>query len=455
MRNAIRSSTALAAALLLAAAQPACAQSLSEAYSAALKQDPDLAAAAAERDATSENDAIAKSLFRPKAEVRGSVGYARVTSDADVAASYAGAIPDKVDGFSGGAVVIAEQPIVNGEARAQGRALRAGARGGLAQFEFKRQQLALRVATAYFDLLKARDSLASLSAQEDSTSRELRGAKARFDAGRANVLDLRESQARLDALTAQIVGAQANYDLAVSRFTELVGFDGSSLGRVRDDLEPMPPATTLADAQATAEASSPALAALRAKLDGSKAAADQYRWSSQIKVNGMAAYGQMWRGGSEAPLLGVVSSPGRVGGLFAGFRLQMPLTTGGGLEAQRRQAADHARGAGFELEAARRDVRLKVQEAWLGQRSSKDRVLALRAALASALLQERAAITGREVGVRTQSDVLAAQAQTLETRRRLNEALYDYEYARLALAAATGTLTTESLAGVDGDLMLR
>jgi outer membrane protein len=95
---------------------------------------------------------------------------------------------------------------------------------------------------------------------------------------------------------------------------------------------------------------------------------------------------------------------------------------------------------------------LQVEQAWLSQRSSAEQIMALRTALASAQLQERAAVTGREVGVRTQSDVLAAQAQTFEAKRQLAAAFYDYEYSRVALAAASGTLTTESLAGIDRDL---
>ena len=312
----------------------------------------------------------------------------------------------------------------------------------------------LRVASAYFDLLKAGDSLASLRAQADSAARELRSAKARFSAGRANVLDPREAQARLDALAAQIVGAQSKLELGRSRFLEITGLDGTAVRTVRDDLEPTAPPTPLDEAQALAETSSPALAALRAKLDGSKATADQYRWSSQVKLSGSFAYGQVWRGGGETALLGGITPPGRVDVMVAGLGLQVPLTSGGQLAAQHRQADDQARSAGYAVDAARRDIRLKVQEAWLAQRTGKDKVSALRAALDSAQLQERAAITGREVGVRTQSDVLAAQAQTLDTQRQLKEALYDYEYARLALAAATGTLTGEVLSTVNIDLNL-
>ncbi len=447
-----RSACSALGLILALAAAPASAQSLADAYAAALRHDPDHTAAAAERDATQENEALARSLFRPRAQIQGSAGYSRITTDAD---DTANTIPDQVDGLSGGALVGVEQPIISGEARAQQRQLRAGARAGDAQYEASRQQLALRVAQAYFDVLRAEDRLASLTAQEESARREQRAAQARFDAGWAKITDVREAQARGDGVAAQIVGARAQYDLAVSRFRELTGLEGSDLHLVRPELTPTPPNRTLPDWQDEAEVQAPVIHARREQLAASEAAVDQYRWSSQVEVTARGAYGHTWRGGNEAALLGVITPPGRVGGFFAGVQVTIPLYTGGALEAQRRQATSQASSVRARLDAARRDVRLQIEQAWLGQRSSAEQVAALRTALASAELQERAALTGREVGVRTQSDVLAAQAQTFEIRRQLNDALYDYEYSRVALAAAAGALTPDALAEIDRDLAPR
>jgi outer membrane protein len=72
----------------------------------------------------------------------------------------------------------------------------AGARAGNAAFEATRQQLAVRVAQAYLDVLRASDTLDTLKAEEASTRREQQAAQARFDAGRAKITDVREAQAR-------------------------------------------------------------------------------------------------------------------------------------------------------------------------------------------------------------------------------------------------------------------
>ena len=64
----------------------------------------------------------------------------------------------------------------------------------------------------------------------------------------------------------------------------------------------------------------------------------------------------------------------------------------------------------------------------------------MRAIWSSRVAAERAARTGLSVGVRTQTDLLNAQAQLFATRRELSAQIYDYLLAQLQLAAATATL---------------
>jgi outer membrane protein len=56
---------------------------------------------------------------------------------------------------------------------------------------------------------------------------------------------------------------------------------------------------------------------------------------------------------------------------------------------------------------------------------------------------------GRDVGVRTQVDVLNAQQQVANARRDLARAVYDTIVAQLRLKQAVGRLTEEDLAAVN------
>jgi outer membrane protein TolC len=210
----LRAATSAVALMLMVIPASGHAQSLSEAYTAALRHDPDQAAAEADRDASRENDALATSLFRPKAQIEGSAGYSRITSDLDDPANV---LPDKVDGVSGGVLVGVEQPIVDGSARAQARQLRAGARAGDAKFQASRQQLALRVVQAYLDVLKAQDMLASLTAQEASARREQRAAQA------ASMQDARKSRTCAKRRRAPMVSRRGSYRPARSMISPWPG----------------------------------------------------------------------------------------------------------------------------------------------------------------------------------------------------------------------------------------
>ena len=102
-----------------------------------------------------------------------------------------------------------------------------------------------------------------------------------------------------------------------------------------------------------------------------------------------------------------------------------------------------------DLDAARRDARLQAQQAWQAASTGARRVAALNTALRSADLQQSAAATGRDVGIRTQNDVLNAQSQSFATDRDRAQAVYDYILARLKLAASTGDLGFEELDEAD------
>jgi outer membrane protein len=442
---------ALAAAAFAGAAE---AQSLSEAYVGALRSDPEFAGAIADRDGALENEGLARALFRPRIVLSGNAGYSDVQSDGQRTASPSLSVPSDTRGSSGAVVVGLEQPIIDGAARAQGRQLLAGARAGDHAYEAQRQALAVRVVKAYFDVLRREAQLTALRSQQAAADLERRAAQARFDAGRARITDVREAQARADAAAAQIIGSEAQRELAVSTFRELTGLEAADLMPPGPGFAPQPPGNSLGVWLRQAELHAPSALARQEQLTASLAATDRYGWAEQIKVTAQVSAGQVWRGGSASLMGGFYSPPDSASGFVAGVKLQMPLYTGGSLDAQRRQAAADARNSRAELETTLRDIRLQVEQAWRAQDSGARQVAALRIALASAQLQQQAAVTGLEVGMRTQSDVLAAQAQVFDVQRQLAEAIYDYGESLFGLSAAAGELTTERFAEIERTLLV-
>ena len=75
-------------------------------------------------------------------------------------------------------------------------------------FQAAQQDLLLRVATAYFDVLAAEDNLASAVAARDSVSRQLEQSQRRFEVGLIAITDVQQSQAGYDDAVAVEIQAQ-------------------------------------------------------------------------------------------------------------------------------------------------------------------------------------------------------------------------------------------------------
>ena len=84
-----------------------------------------------------------------------------------------------------------------------------------AQFGLARQELIVRAAQAYFDVLLAQDALATAQAQKLAIAEQLESAKRNFEVGTATITDTHEAQARYDLATAQEIAA--DNDLTVKR----------------------------------------------------------------------------------------------------------------------------------------------------------------------------------------------------------------------------------------------
>src|SRR6185436_8422233 len=83
--------------------------------------------------------------------------------------------------------------------------------------ESAEQELIVRVAQAYFDVLAAQDTLGTAGANKTAISEQLASAKRNFEVGTATITDTREAQARYDLAVAQELAA--DNDLRVKRVT--------------------------------------------------------------------------------------------------------------------------------------------------------------------------------------------------------------------------------------------
>lgn len=306
------------------------------------------------------------------------------------------------------------------------------------RFGQARQDLMLRVAQGYFDVLNALDALDAVTQLREAAAEQLQIAKTSFEVGTVTITDVHEAQSRFDLAQAQVIAAEAALDVARDTLARIVGGDAGDLARMRVGVgfaAPQP-----ADAASWADAASDSSLEVQTRLLEQEIAArevERARAGHLPTLDVVASHGSAVRQANSF-------SP-RTDTSSIGLQFNMPLYAGGRVSSVSRETAALKVRADADLESARRGSALAAREAYLGVSSGLARIRALEAAEVSSLSALEANRLGYEVGVRINIDVLNSLTQLAETRQDLARARYDTLIAQLRLKAATGTLDESDL----------
>ncbi|MFA6970128.1 MAG: TolC family outer membrane protein [Gallionella sp.] len=316
-----------------------------------------------------------------------------------------------------------------------------------AQFRVAEQDLVLRAAQAYFDVLIAQDSVQLAQAQKTAISEQLAQARRNFEVGSATITDTHEAQARHDLTSAQEIAAQNNLEIKRNALQQLIN-------ALPQDLKPIGKQFKLETPQPAdmekwvndAQLNSPQLAIAQAGAELAEKDVAKNRGGHYPTVDLVANYSKNSANGGGFGL-GSDSTNKSVG-----VQLNFPLFQGGAINSRWREAEANNERAKQELENARRSVASQTRQAYLGVVSGIAQVKALQQALTSSESVLEASKLGQEVGIRTNLDVLNAQQQLYSTRRDLYQAEYSYLLSQLRLKAAVGALGEAELAKVNQSL---
>jgi outer membrane protein len=306
-----------------------------------------------------------------------------------------------------------------------------------AQFKIAEQELILRVAQAYFDVLIAKDSVLLVEAQKKAISEQLEQAKRNFEVGSATITDTLEAQARYDLTGAQELAARNSLEIKRRSLQQLINKipqDLKSLGNEfkPESLQPADMEKWVEDAHANnLELVIARLSAELAEKEVTRNLGGHYPTLDLVaNYSKSSSNGGSLRGNTNKSI---------------GVQLNMPLYLGGLVNSKWREAEANLERASQELENVRRSVATQARQAYLGVESGMAQVQALKQALASSKSVLEASKLGQQVGVRTNLDVLNAQQQLFSTRQELFQAQYNYLMSRLRLKASVGTLNEADL----------
>lgn len=318
-----------------------------------------------------------------------------------------------------------------------------------AQFAYDQQDLVVRVADAYFAVLRNEDNLQASLAEERATKRQLDQSQKRFDVGLIPITDVDESRAAFDATVALRVIDEGNVARALEGLAALTGQRHYNLWRL-DRNFPISEATPNTG-EAWVEFSLKNNYLLKAALFGMQAAeanADSKRAEHLPKISATLSYqDDSLRGTQDTSPNSIFSTDPDADTTTraAMIKLTVPIFTGGYTSSAQRQAAEQYNVAlERRIDAERTAVQL-TRSGFIAVGTDVQRVKARAQSITSARSALDATRAGYDVGTRNVVDVLQSQRVLYNAARDHANARYDYVLDTLRLKQNAGTLTPQDI----------
>ena len=425
----------------LFAAQPAVSMDLVDTYRKALSYDSGIATAQATFEAQQAASDISRSALLPQI-----IGFGEANhTDVD------GPGPNQDTSYKTLAYgVRLTQPLFRAEEWFRYDASQFRTEAARADYNLAQQQLILDVATAYFGVLRAADSLTVSRSAEAAFQRQYDQAQERFDVGLIAITEVYEARATYDASKSQRIAAESDLAIAREQLARLTGEYKEGLNNVRRNFplarpEPMDPAAweNLAlDQNWQIQSSIYDLNSSEANLKTAKSG-----HLPTLDLN--ASYGKSDIDGIERPSSTTTQRDGTTTEGQIGITLNVPLYLGGGTQAGVRQQRSLVTAAEQTLRTVRRDVRVNTRSLYWTVNTNIESASALEQTIISRRSALDATRAGYEVGTRNIVEVLDAERNYYVALRDFANARYDYVVNSLQLKQSAGTLNPQDLADLN------
>ena len=411
------------------------AETLSDIYKIAVKNDPVILAAKANYNADKETLKQGRAVLLPQL-----AGSANKLEPQDPTSTN----PDKTT-YSASL----SQSLFNVPAWFQFKSAKNMDQVAEATFAANQQDLIIRVSEAYFNVLRAYENKQTREAELSAISRQLEQTQERFEVGLLPITDVYEIQAIFDEATANNLEASGALDIAFEKLQSLTGQSHDELSGLKDSFIATSPDPidveswvefslannfTLKASQLAHQAANATATAAKAQHLPKITISTDYRKIDQQPVDNF--YGEM----SEQTSVNL--------------NLTMPIFSGGLTSSQARQSSFKAKAAKHNFIAAKRNTIQAARSTHQQVMTNIARVKARTQATKSAESALKATQAGYEVGTRNIVDVLLAQRTVFQAKRNFAGARYDYILSMLRLKQVAGQLSPEDVFEINNWLSL-
>ncbi len=408
-------------------ASHAMAADLNEIYQLSLTNDAELAAAKAKRSSGDYQVSLARAALLPQI----TIGATKIDSETEID----GGPTYDVEALSYNATI--SQTLFNLNSWYNYKAASAG--GGASDLEYvlSEQQLILRTAGAYFNVLRAKENLETARAEEKAVKRQLEQTQQRFEVGLIAITEVHEAEASYDLSYANLIGQEAALDISYEALEQITGQRFENLAHLRSDVEFSTPKKA---ANEWVDAGLSKYAGIQLAQEGVNAAEYTRKagWSNYAPViNAQWSYTD----GEQVVGSNVVGS-NVVDGTTTSLALTatIPLFAGGSNYAKAKQAAARSTEASANLDLQQRTVKNNIRSLYRKVQTDVLTVKARNRATVSSRSALEATETGYQVGTRNIVEVLNAQRNLFSAQRDYANARYDYIIDLLNLKFFAGSL---------------
>lgn len=433
------------ALIIVSICQPANAADLLEIYHLAQTNDPTFEAARYTLESVQQRIPQARAGLLPVIAANGNKNHTRSSASYDGAPALARDVNSRVWTLQ------LTQPLIrvqNVFAYTESEAL---VEQATAQFAQAEQELILRVAQAYFDVVVAEESIAVAEAQVHAMGEQLAIASRGFETGTTTITDVHEARSRIALARSQRVAAVNELETKRSELEKIIGQSTSPLSVLQASVvapkpEPNDPQAWVGQARNN----HPAVRAQQAALTAAEATINKSRSEHLPTLDLTASYGGNDASGNIAsPVDYTTSAKSRV----VGVQFSMPLFSGGATSAKVAEAEAIRYKTRADLEVARRQAGADARQAYAGIINGLAQIEALNSAVESGKNAVKGNQVGYKLGIRINIDVLNAEQQLYTSQRDLTKARYDMLFQGLKLKAAAGVLGEADLGVINGLLV--
>jgi len=314
------------------------------------------------------------------------------------------------------------------------------------------QDLIMRVATAYFDVLRAIDTLETNVQEEEAALRSLEQTRQREEVGLVAITDVFDSQAAYDLAQNTTILQQ---DILQSRYEALAAITGQphpSIEVLREDFPILEVDGSLNDWENEAEKSSLTIAAAEYNLEASRKNLKARKSDHLPTID----FSGGWNHNVTAPIVsqGIQIGGGAFDRTSLALSLSIPIYSGGAISSRKRAAEYNVISAQESLYLTTRQLTQNIRNAYRRVNTDVLVIAQRQQSITSAQSALDATELGAEVGTRNIVEVLRARENLYRALRQYADARYNYVLDSLILRQVAGILTPQDIIDLNEWLQL-